>query len=157
MNWKMIWLIGFVCFGVAGMVMPVAAAPPAHAWQGETYSQVFTDEMAEEIAVWILDAYPELPFKEPQVEIHEDGVVCSGVIEIFGMEVEASGQVSVFVEGGKLNGQIEAFEVAGMKVPGLLMNAVDDVRSLYDGVEWEIVVTKVELREGELLVEGEYK
>ena len=146
----MVILLGML----AGSQLPVAAA---QAGQGETYSEVFTDEMAEEIAAWVLEAYPELPFKEPQIAIHEDGIVCSGVIEIWGMDVEASGQVSVFVEGGKLNGKIEEIEVAGMRVPGLLLNAIDDVRSLYDGAEWEIEVTKVELREGELLVEGEYK
>lgn len=133
------------------------ASEPARTWPGKEYSQVFTNEMAEEIAAWVLEAYPELPFKEPQVAIHEDGIVCSGVIEILGIDVEASGQISVFLDEGKLNGKIEAIEVAGMPVPGVLMQAIDDVRSLYDGVAWDIVVTKVELREGELLIEGAYK
>ena len=157
------------CAGVGQM--PVAAAEagslpdvfenqhsrPLRIWVGEKYSQVFTNEMAEEIAAWVLEAYPDLPFSDPHVEIHEDGIKCSGVVEILGIDVAASGRVSVFLEGGKVNGRIEEIHVAGIQMPGLLMGAIDDVRGLYDEASWDIVVTKVELREGEMLVEGDYR
>ena len=129
----------------------------ARVWADEPYSQVFTNDMAQELAVWVLETYPDLPFKEPQVQIHEDGIDCSGVVEILGMDVAASARILVFLEGGKVNGQIEALHVAGIKMPRLLQNALGDVRDYYEDVAWEIVVTKVELREGELLVEGTYK
>lgn len=129
----------------------------ARVWADEPYSQVFTNDMATEIAVWVLETYPELPFKEPQVAIHEDGIDCSGIVEILGVDVAASGRVSVFLEDGKVNGRIEEIHVAGVKMPSLLRDALGDVRDYYEDVTWEIVVTKVELREGELLVEGEYK
>jgi hypothetical protein len=80
-----------------------------------------------------------------------------GLITIFGIDVAASGRISVFLENGKLNGKIEEIHVAGMPVPGLLMDAVGDARSLYDQASWRVVLTKVELREGELLLEGTYK
>ena len=130
---------------------------PARIPTGEPYSQVFTNEMAEEIAVWVLETYPELPFTDPHIEIHEDGIICSGKISVFGIEVAASGHLSVFVEDGKVNGKIETIEVAGLTMPSLLMGAIDDVRSLYESATWEIIVTTVELKEGEMLVEGEYR
>ncbi len=130
---------------------------PARIWPGAPYSQVFTDEMAEEIAAWVLETYPELPFTDPQIEIHEDGIVCSGMVSIFGIEVAAAGQVSVFVEDGKVNGRLEAIKVAGIPMPGLLMDTIDDVRRLYESATWEIEVTTVELKEGEMLIEGIYR
>lgn len=155
-------LLGFM----AGIYTPVAAieqiptvnnSQQARIKPGEKYSQVFTNEMAEEIAIWVLEAFPEIPFNNPQVEIHEDGIVCSGVVEILGIEMSASGRISVFVEDGKLNGRIEEIKMAGIPVPGVLMDAVDDVRSLYEAATWEIEVTNVVLREGEILVEGTYR
>lgn len=124
---------------------------------GEPYSQLFTNEMAEEIAAWVLDTYPELPFNSPHVEIHEDGIVCSGVIDMLGVNLAASGRIAVFVEDGKMNGRIEEIKMAGITLPGVLLDAVDDVRSLYESATWEIVVTNVTLSEGELLVEGTYR
>ena len=130
---------------------------PARIPTGEPYSQVFTNEMAEEIAAWVLETYPELPFTDPQIEIHEDGIGCSGLVSVFGIEVAASGQIAVFVEDGKVNGRLESIEVAGIAMPRLVMNALDDVRSLYEAATWEIVVTTVELKEGEMLIEGTYR
>lgn len=163
-----IFLLATVLLGmIVGIYTPVAAIEfsvlpdqriqPARILPGEPYSQVFTDAMAEEIAAWVLETYPELPFTDPQIEIHADGIGCSGMVSVFGIEVAASGKIDVFVEDGKLNGKIETIEVAGITMPGLLMNAIDDVRSLYESATWEIVVTTVELREGEMLVEGEYR
>ena len=149
--------VAAVDFGLMSAGLGDQVSALARIWPDEPYSQVFTDEMAEEIAVWVLDAYPELPFRDPQVEIHEDGIVCNGVVEILGVDVAVSGRVSVFVEDGVLNGRLEEIEMAGVKLPGLLMGAIDDARRLYESATWEVVVTNVELREGEMLVEGEYR
>lgn len=153
------FVLGFVVFlGLIGFsFQSVAAAPSTRVWPDEKYSQEFTNEMAEEIAAWVLEAYPELPFKEPNIEIHEDGIHCSGLIELFGVDIEASGLVFVFLDDGKVNGKIEEISVAGMPVPGLLLDAVGEVRDLYADVTWEIEVTNVELSEGKLLIEGVYR
>ncbi|MFO7683539.1 MAG: hypothetical protein R6X34_26190 [Chloroflexota bacterium] len=125
----------------------------ARVWAGATYSVVFTDAMAQEIAEWVLAEYPQLPFREPIVAIHEDGITGSGYVEVWGIRVAAAGRAAVFVENGRLYGQIEEMEVAGVGVPGPLLGAIDEARELYEQADWEIVVTNVELREGEMLVE----
>lgn len=127
---------------------------PARTWTGDTYSVLFTDEMAAEIVDWVLAEHPDLPFREAQVAIHEDGITGSGFLQVGRLQIAASGRVSVYVENGRLQGRVEEMQVAGLRVPALLLKAIADVTALYEQVTWEIVVTNVELREGEMLLEG---
>jgi hypothetical protein len=143
--------------GLSVDILQVELAGQARTWAGDGYSVVFTDAMAQEIAEWALAEYPQLPFREPQVAIHEDGITGSGYVEVWGIRIAAAGRAAVFVENGRLYGQIEEMEVAGVGVPGPLLGAIDEARELYEQADWEIVVTNVELREGEMLVEGVWR
>jgi len=129
----------------------------AREWVGEEYSLVVTDETAVAIANWILAENPHLPFTDPVIAIHPDGISGSGYVQLWEVRVPVSGTASVYVEDGRPNGRIESLTVAGAKAPAFVLKAIGDVRSLYDATELTINVTKLELREGEVLIEGTYR
>lgn len=138
-------------------VGPVPRPARAEEWAGDRYSLVVTDETAVAIANWVLDENPKLPFTDPVIAIHPDGISGSGTVELWDLRVPISGTASVFVEDGRPNGRIESLTVAGAKAPAFVLKAIGDVRSLVESAELTIVVTKIELGEGELLVEGVYR
>lgn len=141
------------------LVLCGLGSQPAQAreWTGDQYNLVVTNETAVEIANWILDENPRLPFRDPVIAIHPDGIEGSGYVEIWDFRVPVSGTASVFVEDGRPNGRIESLTVAGAAAPEFVLHAIGDVRSLYDATELTIVVTNLELREGEVLIEGLYR
>ena len=136
---------------------PGRRAALAEVWPGDEYSLVVTNETAVSIANWILDENPHLPFTDPVIAIHPDGISGSGYVKLWDIRVPVSGTASVYVEDGRPNGRIESLTVAGAAAPAFVLKAIGDVRSLYDDTELTIVVTKLELSEGQVLIEGTYR
>ncbi|MBK6327442.1 MAG: hypothetical protein IPF56_16125 [Chloroflexi bacterium] len=155
---------------VASRVNLVEAAPILHPeiaeirahWQardavGETFSVVVTDQMAMETLAWFIAPRPNLPFSHPQVAIHPDGVVGGGLVHVAGLRTPVFGRASIYLEDGKLQAVVEEVGIAGTKAPGFVLAAIDQAQAVYDEMSLPIEVTRLELREGEVLVEGVYR
>ena len=160
----------FAWFSVASRVELVEAAPILHPeiaeirehWQardavGETFSVVVTDQMAMETVAWFIEPRPNLPFSHPQIEIHPDGVVGGGLVYFMGMRTPVYGRAPLYLEDGKLQGIIEEGGIAGTKAPAFVLAAIKQGQAVYDQMSLPIEVTKLELHEGQVLVEGVYR
>lgn len=160
----------FAWFSVASRVELVEAAPILHPeiaeirahWQardavGETFRVVVTDQMAMETVAWFIEPRTNLPFSHPQIEIHPDGVTGGGLVYFAGMRTPVYGRASIYLEDGKPQAIVEEVGVAGTKAPGFVLAAIKQGQAVYDQMSLPIEVTNLELREGEVLVEGVYR
>lgn len=178
LNRRKNWLIAlvllianaFAWFSVASRVDLVQAAPILHPeiaeirehWQagdavGESFSVVVTDQMAMETLAWFIEPRPNLPFSHPQIEIHPDGVTGGGLVYFMGLRTPVFGRATIYLENGKPQGIVEEVGVAGTKAPAFVLEAIKQGQGVYDQMSLPIEVTKLEMREGEVLVEGVYR
>ena len=159
----------FAWFMVSSRVTLYEAAPILHPeiaeirekWQsgaavGETFSVVVTDQMAMETVAWFIEPR-DLPFSHPQIEIHPDGVTGGGLVYVMGMGTPVFGRASIYLEDGKPQGTVEEVGVAGTKAPAFVLEAIKQGQAIYDQMSLPIEITTLELREGEVLVEGVYR
>jgi hypothetical protein len=173
-NWLIALLLllanAFAWFSVASRVDLVQAAPILHPeiaeirehWQagdavGETFSVVVTDQMAMETVAWFIEPRPNLPFSHPQIEIHPDGVTGGGLVYFMGLRTPVFGRATIYLEAGKPQAILEEVGVAGAKAPAFVLEAIKQGQVVYDQMSLPIEVTKLELREGQVLVEGVYR
>jgi hypothetical protein len=161
---------GLAWFQVAGrgtlpqadpVLHPEIAEIRAH-WQardavGEPFSVVISDQMAMETIAWFIEPRPDLPISHPFVEIHPDRVVGGSLLHLLGLRTLVKGEVTVWVENGKLTGQVESVQVAGTAAPDFVVDAVQQAQALYDDLSFPITITTLELRKGEVLIEGVYR
>jgi len=161
---------GFAWFSVASRIdlpevqpilHPEIAEIRAH-WQardavGESFSVVVTDQMAMETVAWFIAPRENLPFSHPQIEIHPDGIVGGGMVHLMGLRTPVFGRASVWLEGGKLAARVEELGVANTRAPGFVVDAVEQAQQVYADLTLPIEITRLELREGEVLVEGVYR
>lgn len=178
LNRRKNWLIAlvllsanaFAWLSVAGRVELVEAAPILHPeiaeirdhWRagdavGQSFSVVVTDQMAMETLAWFIAPRPNLPFSHPQIEIHPDGVTGGGLVYFMGLRTPVFGRATIYLEEGKPQGIIEEVGVAGTKAPAFVLEAIKQGQGVYDQMSLPIEVTRLELREGEVLVEGVYR
>lgn len=159
----------FAWFMVSSRVTLYEAEPILHPeiaeirenWQsgaavGETFSVVVTDQMAMETVAWFIEPR-DLPFSHPQIEIHPDGVTGGGLVYVMGMGTPVFGRATIYLQDGKPQGTVEEVGVAGTKAPGFVLEAIKQGQAIYDQMSLPIEITTLELREGEVLVEGIYR
>ncbi len=124
---------------------------------GEPFQLVLTDQMAAETIAWFIEPRPNLPFSRPQVEIHPDGVVGRGLLHVGGLRTPVYGRATVTLVDGKPVGQIQELGMGGATAPDFLVALVAQAQSVYDNLQLPIELTRLELREGEVIVEGVYR
>ena len=176
-NMKNLWIAlllllanGLAWFQVAGRITLPEAEPILHPeiaeirahWQardavGESFQVVISDQMAMETIAWFIEPRPDLPVSHPYVEIHPDGVIGGGLLHLLGLRTPVMGDVAVWVENGKVTGEVEAVRVAGTSAPAFVVDAVGQAKSIYDKLSFPIYISHMELREGEVFIEGEYR
>jgi hypothetical protein len=157
-------------FSVASRVELVEAEPILHPeiaeirnhWNagdavGESFSIVVTDQMAMETVAWFIEPRANLPFSHPQIEIHPESVTGGGLVYFMGMRTPVFGRATIYLEDGKPQANIEEIGVAGTKAPAFVLEAVKQGQAIYDQLSMPIEITTLDLREGEVLVEGVYR
>ena len=110
-----------------------------------------------ETIAWFIEPHKELPISHPYVEIHADGVTGGGMLHLMGLQTAVKGHLTVWVENGKVTGNVNSVTVADKAAPQFVVEAVSQAQSIYDNLSLPIVITKLELREGEVLLEGVYR
>ncbi len=161
---------GVAWFTIANRIDLLAVEPILHPeiadirahWQagdavGEPFSVVVTDRTAMETLTWFMEPRPNLPFSHPQVEIHHDYVLVGGVAHVMGLRVPVFGRTRIYLENGKLEADIQEVGVAGTEAPAFVIDAIAQAQAVYADMDLPIEVTRLVLREGEVLVEGVYR
>jgi hypothetical protein len=128
---------------------------------GETFSVVVTDQMGAEAIAWFLERYPEIPFSHPQVEFDPKGVTGRGLANLLGVRTPVFGRVSVRLVDQVPKATLEEIGVASATAPAFMVDAlraeIDRQQQKFSVGRLPIVITKIEFREGEVLVEGFYR
>ncbi|MCI0575101.1 MAG: hypothetical protein L0332_12300 [Chloroflexi bacterium] len=128
---------------------------------GESFSIVVTEQMAAETAAWFLSNHPEIPFSHPQAEIDPGGVTVRGLAHLLGLRTPVYGRVSVWLEEGVPKARLEELGVASAAAPGFLIEAlraeIDAQQRRFNPAGIPVTLTRLEFREGEVLVEGLYR
>jgi hypothetical protein len=126
---------------------------------GERFEIVVTDQSVSEGIAWFLEKHPNIPFSQPQVRIHPDGVEGSGVVTAFGLRTPVSGKAALGIENGRPVVTILWLRLAGLPAPGGILQAVQQEAEaqLSKSQNLPVEVTRLELREGEALIEGVYR
>lgn len=163
-------LNGFAWLLVAGRVDWPEAAPILHPevaeirahWQardavGEPFRLVVTDQMAAETIAWFIAPRPQLPFSRPQIEIHPDGVTARGLVHVGGLRTPVYGRAAITLENGRPIGRVQELGMGSAAAPDFLVEMVAQAQVIYDDLQLPIELTRLELREGEAVVEGVYR
>lgn len=124
---------------------------------GQPFGVVVTDQTAAETIAWFIKPRENLPFSHPQIYIHPGYVEGKGYLYVMGLKTVVYGRVTVWLEAGKLQGRVEEISVAGATAPDFVLQAVARAQQVYDDLRLPIEITTLELREGEVLVEGVYR
>ena len=109
-----------------------------------------------ETIAWFI-APRDLPFSHPQVEIHPDGVVGGGLVHLAGLRTPVFGRATVWLENGRLEGRVDEVGIAGTKAPDFVLAVVEQGQAIYANLQLPIEVTTLDLREGEVYIEGVYR
>lgn len=127
---------------------------------GEPFHLVIDEQMAAEGVAWFLNRHPRIPFSHPQVTFAPGEVKARGLVHMFGLRTLVHGRASITLEEGVPVVQIEELGVAGAAIPGFMREAIQaEVERQFDFEENPLpfLLTRLELREGVMEVEGVYR
>jgi hypothetical protein len=127
--------------------------------KGQTFAITFTDQSASEAVAWFLAKRPEIPFSHPQVNFTPDGICGRGIIHLLGLRTEVYGTVGVTLRDGLPVIAIGELGVAGASAPSFLLETITrELNQQADAVNrMPMTITRLELREGEMVLEGVFK
>jgi hypothetical protein len=126
---------------------------------GESFEIVITEQMAAEAIAWFLERHPEVPFGYPQVEIDPGGVTGSGLAEVFGLRTPVHGRASIRLRDGLPVVTIQELGVASATAPDFVLSAIQTelAGQLSIAQRWPAHITRLEMTDGAIIVEGVYK
>lgn len=127
---------------------------------GQAFSIVITQESASQAVAWFLGRHPRVPFSRPWVEISAGGIHGQGLVHLFGLNAPVYGRASVVLRDGTPIVTLQELGVAGAAVPGFVRDAIQsEVESQF--AFWQedppVQITRLELEEGTITVEGVYR
>ncbi len=142
---------------------PEIAAIRENVWSGEAsgepFSIVITEQMAAEAVAWFLDRHSEVPFSHPQVHVDPDGVTGEGLAHVLGLRVRVHGRVSVELQDEVPVVTLQELGIAGATLPDFVIAVIQaELQAQFDlAGSLPIEVTRLELGEGTITVEGTYR
>lgn len=179
MGWRHGWIaLVLVAFnGLAWLgAAPLTALPQAEArlapeiaqfredlWSGkhvgETFRIVITDQMASEAIAWFVAKHKEIPFSHPWVSFTPQGITGRGLVHLLGLRSEVYGVVMLSMKGAVPVVDIRELGVAGARAPAVMMDTMTtELNKQADAVSnLPMTITRLELQEGQLVLEGVYK
>ena len=128
---------------------------------GETFSVVITDQEAAETIAWYIDGHPGIPFSHPQVQFSPTGVTAGGLAHLGGLRTYVYGGGKASVVDGRPFVEVQELGFANASAPGFLMGLLQEqvaqLQERYRNLPIPIEITHIELRQGEVLMEGIYR
>jgi hypothetical protein len=127
--------------------------------KGESFAITFTDQSASQAVAWFLAKRPEIPFSHPQVQFTRQGIDGRGIIHLLGMRTEVNGLVRIWLSDGLPVIDIRELGVAGANAPIFIIDTVSsELNKQVNAVNrMPMTITRLELQEGALVLEGIFK
>ena len=162
---------GLAWLTVAGKSHLVAVEPILHPdvaavrqhWQagdavGESFSVRVNERETMETITWFIAPRPNLPFSHPQIQfLGHNKVVGGGYVHVMGLEMAVQGQATVSVVNGKPIATIQELRVGNAQAPAPVVALVAQAQGIYDQLSLPIEITRLEILEGEAIIEGVYR
>jgi hypothetical protein len=127
---------------------------------GERFFLRIDDQMASEGVAWFLNRHPNIPFSHPQVEFDAEGITGRGLVHMVGLRTQLYGRAAITLQDGVPVVRILELGIAGAAVPGFIRDAVQgEVEAQFDFANNPLPfeLTRLELVEGMMVVEGRYR
>ncbi|MGB0389497.1 MAG: hypothetical protein ACPGWR_32150, partial [Ardenticatenaceae bacterium] len=110
---------------------------------------------------WYIEGHPGIPFSHPQVKFTPEGVTAGGLAHLGGLRTYVYGGGNATLVNGRPFIEVQDLGFASASAPGFLMDIlqdqVDQLQKKYGNLPIPIEITRLELREGEVLMEGIYR
>lgn len=162
---------GFAWLTVAGKSNLVAVEPILHPdvalvrehWRardavGESFRVRVSEQETMETITWFIAPRPNLPFSHPQIKfLGNNEVVGGGYVHVMGLEMAVQGRATVSVVKGKPIATIHELRVGNAQAPTPVVALVDQAQGIYDQLSLPIEITRLEILEGEAIIEGVYR
>ncbi|MFZ6031254.1 MAG: hypothetical protein ACOYYS_26390 [Chloroflexota bacterium] len=126
---------------------------------GETFHLVITDQMASEAIAWFVTRHEEIPFSHPWVNFTPQGVTGRGLVHLLGLRSEVYGVVMLSMNGEAPVVTLRELGVAGAKAPAAIVGTITTELNKQAGAvrDLPMTITRLELQNGQLVIEGVYK
>ncbi len=124
---------------------------------GEPFEVTVTNRELEEAIAWYVERRPQIPFRNPQVSIDEDGVEARGEAHLGKFKLPVSGRATIFVQDGLPIVTVEQLQLGKVGLPGLVLTQVEaevDKQINMRQEDLPVVIEDMELDEGRLMVRG---
>ena len=161
-GWVWASVAGAELLAVEPILHPDVATVRAH-WQardavGESFSIRVNERETMETITWFIAPRPNLPFSHPQVEfLGNNEVVGGGKVHVLGLEMVVNGRATIELINGKPIATIHELRVGNAKAPAAVVSLVDQAQGIYDQLSLPIEITRIEILEGEAIIEGVYR
>ena len=167
----LIFANGFAWLTVAGKGDLVAVEPVLHPdvalvrqhWRardavGESFSVRVNERETMETITWFIAPRPNLPFSHPQIQfLGNNEVVGGGLVHVMGLQMHVEGRATVSVVNNKPIATIQALRVGNAQAPAPVVALVAQAQGIYDQLSLPIEITRLEILEGEAIIEGVYR
>ena len=162
---------GFAWLTVAGKGNLVAVEPILHPdvalvrehWRardavGESFSVRVNEQETMETITWFIAPRPNLPFSHPQIHfLGNNEVVGGGYVHVMGLEMAVQGRATVSIVNNKPIAIIHELRVGNAQAPAPVVALVAQAQGIYDQLSLPIEITRLEILEGEAIIEGVYR
>lgn len=144
------------------LLHPDVAAVREH-WQardaaGEPFSVRVNELETMQTITWFIAPRPNIPFSHPQIRfLGNNEVEGGGYVRVMGLETAVSGRATIAVINGKPIATIHELRVGNANAPAPVVALVAQAQGIYDQLSLPIEITRLEILDGEAIIEGVYR
>ena len=110
----------------------------------------------QEIAT-LLDRYPNLPYRDVQIELGRDQIVVDGIVDLLGVEVNTEIMGTIQADACLPEVQIDTVALAGVLTPGFFVDQIKEI--VLESMSWypadyPLCLEQIVVEEGRMTVYG---
>ena len=105
----------------------------------------------------LLDRYPNLPYRDVQIELGRDQIVVDGIVDLLGVEVNTEIMGTIQAEACLPEVQIDTVALAGVLTPGFFVDQIKEI--VLESMSWypadyPLCLEQIVVEEGRMTVYG---
>ena len=125
---------------------------------GESFSVRVSELETMQTVTWFIAPRPNIPFSHPQIRfLGNNEVEGGGYVHVIGLETAVSGRATITVINGKPIATIHELRVGNAQAPAPIVALVAQAQGIYDQLSLPIEITRLEVLDGEAIIEGVYR
>ncbi len=125
---------------------------------GEQFSVRVNELETRQTITWFIAPRPNIPFSHPQIEfLGNNEVKGGGYVRVMGLETAVSGRATISVVNNKPIATIHELRVGNAQAPAPIVALVAQAQGIYDQLSLPIEITRLDILEGEAIIEGVYR